>query len=248
MARELQPRVVVMDCAMPGATGLAATRDILRERRDAVVLMLSMHDEETLVRQALDAGARGYLLKSALDLDLAQAVRRAAAGETVLDPALVRVEAAGLKGDQRLGAHAAGAGGAPADLCRPLQSPDRRGARPQREHGRSAPREHHERARSPQDRRAGVIRDSPRAGDAPVNRRAFLGGIGAGAGVARRFAVSRAPRRGRSACDSSTSPPGPAWRSATTAARTAASCCRRRWEPAARSSTTTPTAGRTSCS
>ena len=48
--------------------------------------MLSMHSEETLVRQALDAGARGYVLKNALDLDLAAAVKRVAAGETVLDP------------------------------------------------------------------------------------------------------------------------------------------------------------------
>ena len=44
--------------------------------------MLSMHSEETLVRQALDAGARGYVLKNALDLDLAAAVKRVAAGET----------------------------------------------------------------------------------------------------------------------------------------------------------------------
>ena len=50
--------------------------------------MLSMHAEETLVRQALEAGARGYVLKNALDLDLAAAVRRVAAGETVLDPSV----------------------------------------------------------------------------------------------------------------------------------------------------------------
>ena len=52
------------------------------------VLMLSMHSEDTLVRQALDAGARGYVLKNALDLDLAAAVRQVAAGETVLDPSV----------------------------------------------------------------------------------------------------------------------------------------------------------------
>ena len=48
--------------------------------------MLSMHSEETLVRQAMEAGARGYVLKNALELDLAAAVKRVAAGETVLDP------------------------------------------------------------------------------------------------------------------------------------------------------------------
>ena len=52
--------------------------------------MLSMHSEATLVRQALDAGARGYVLKDALDLDLAAAVKKVAAGETVLDPKLTQ--------------------------------------------------------------------------------------------------------------------------------------------------------------
>lgn len=87
---ELKPLVVVMDAAMPGTSGLAATRAILASAPDVKILMLSMHSEETLVRQAMDAGARGYVLKSALDLDLAAAVTRVAAGETVLDPAVVR--------------------------------------------------------------------------------------------------------------------------------------------------------------
>jgi DNA-binding NarL/FixJ family response regulator len=90
LARDLQPDVVVMDAAMPVTSGLAATRAILASTPDAKILMLSMHSEETLVRQAMDAGARGYILKSALDLDLAAAVKRIAAGETVLDPAVAR--------------------------------------------------------------------------------------------------------------------------------------------------------------
>ncbi|MEP6467154.1 MAG: response regulator transcription factor [Parafilimonas sp.] len=85
LAAELKPRVVVMDCAMPRMSGLAATREILAAAPHVAILMLSMHSEETLVRQALDAGARGYVLKSALDLDLAAAVKRIAAGETVID-------------------------------------------------------------------------------------------------------------------------------------------------------------------
>jgi DNA-binding NarL/FixJ family response regulator len=85
---ELKPDVVVMDSAMPDTSGLVATRAILAKAPDVKILMLSMHSEQTLVRQAMDAGARGYILKSALDLDLAAAVKRVAAGERVLDAAL----------------------------------------------------------------------------------------------------------------------------------------------------------------
>jgi DNA-binding NarL/FixJ family response regulator len=101
LVAELSPRVVVMDCAMPGMSGLTAMRQILGGAPDTAVLMLSMHAEDTLVRQALEAGARGYLLKSALDLDLAAAIRKAAAGETVLDPAVSAPSA--LKGERNRG-------------------------------------------------------------------------------------------------------------------------------------------------
>jgi DNA-binding NarL/FixJ family response regulator len=90
LALELRPRVVVMDSAMPGTSWLAATRSILASTPDIAILMLSMHSEETLVRQAMAAGARGYILKNVVDLDLAAAIKRVAAGETVLDPAVVR--------------------------------------------------------------------------------------------------------------------------------------------------------------
>ena len=92
LALQHRPDVVVMDCAMPGESGLSATRAILEQFPDASVLMLSMHSEETLVRQALDAGARGYILKNAVDLDLAAAVKRVAAGERVVDEALARAQ------------------------------------------------------------------------------------------------------------------------------------------------------------
>ena len=71
LATTLKPHVVVMDCAMPGTSGLTATRAIVAQVPEIAVLMLSMHSEATLVRQALEAGARGYVLKDALDLDLA---------------------------------------------------------------------------------------------------------------------------------------------------------------------------------
>jgi len=85
LASQLGPRVIVMDCAMPKTSGLDATRRILAASPGVAILMLSMHTEQT---QALEAGARGYILKSAIDLDLASAVKRVAAGETVVDAAL----------------------------------------------------------------------------------------------------------------------------------------------------------------
>jgi DNA-binding NarL/FixJ family response regulator len=90
---ELHPRVVVMDAAMPGMTGLAATKAILEQSPDTLILMLSMHSEQTVVQQAMAAGARGYVLKNAMDLDLASAIRRVVAGETVLDPAVAAAPA-----------------------------------------------------------------------------------------------------------------------------------------------------------
>ena len=98
LASELKPNVVVMDCAMPNMNGLLATRKILEQQPQTLVLMLSMHPEETLVRQALDAGARGYVLKNAVHLELGAAIRRVVAGETVLDSQLSRPET--LKGDR----------------------------------------------------------------------------------------------------------------------------------------------------
>ena len=94
LAARLQPQVIVMDCAMPRTSGLEAMRRILTGSPKTAILMLSMHSEQTLVRQAMAAGARGYVLKSAVDLDLAGAVKRVAAGETVLDPALDRPDPA----------------------------------------------------------------------------------------------------------------------------------------------------------
>jgi DNA-binding NarL/FixJ family response regulator len=88
LARELRPAVVLMDCSMPGMNGLTATKEILETCPETSVLMLSMHSETTWVRQAVDVGARGFILKNAVDLDLGSAIERVAAGELVFDPQL----------------------------------------------------------------------------------------------------------------------------------------------------------------
>ncbi len=86
LAAKVKPRVVVMDCALPKMDGMEATRQIKKQFPEVAVLMLSMHSEDTWVRLALESGANGYILKSAVDLDLADAIKRVAAGNTVLDP------------------------------------------------------------------------------------------------------------------------------------------------------------------
>ena len=100
-AMQLKPSVTVMDCALPGISGIEASRQIRAKWADAAILMLSMHSEDTLIRQALEAGARGYILKNAMDLDLLKAVRGVAEGKTVIDPSLVKPDA--LKGERESG-------------------------------------------------------------------------------------------------------------------------------------------------
>ena len=101
LTRLLKPKVIVMDCALPEINGLQATRKILEFAPETQVLMLSMHTEDTWVRQALEAGARGYVLKNALDLELGSAVRRMVNGETVLDTQLSFEQS--LKGERNRG-------------------------------------------------------------------------------------------------------------------------------------------------
>jgi DNA-binding NarL/FixJ family response regulator len=101
LAKELHPQVVVMDCALPGIDGLQATRQILQDAPQTAVLMLSMHTEDTWVRQAIEAGAKGYVLKNAMDLELGSAIRKVAAGETVFDPQVEQRSA--LKGERNAG-------------------------------------------------------------------------------------------------------------------------------------------------
>jgi DNA-binding NarL/FixJ family response regulator len=89
--RALLPDVdlVILDVTMPRMTGLAAARELGRRRPDLRVLILSMHENEQFLYEALKAGASGYVLKSAADRDLVEACRAAMRGEPFLYPGAV---------------------------------------------------------------------------------------------------------------------------------------------------------------
>ncbi len=88
--RRHQPNIVLMDLRLPGAGGIAATADLRREWPDARVLMFTTFDSEEDIYRAMQAGARGYLLKSAPRGELLSAIRAVAAGERHLPAALAQ--------------------------------------------------------------------------------------------------------------------------------------------------------------
>ena len=91
-ALELKPDVVVMDLAMrEGMDGLAATREIVSRLPQTRIVVLTMHSDEEYLRQALQAGATGYVLKEAVDTEIAVAIRVVQRGEVFLYPSFTRV-------------------------------------------------------------------------------------------------------------------------------------------------------------
>lgn len=92
LAAKLRPRVIVMDFALPSINGAVAARQILKTAPETAILILSMHAEPAYVRTCVEAGARGYLLKNAMDLEMVSAVKDVAAGRQVLDPRLAEFD------------------------------------------------------------------------------------------------------------------------------------------------------------
>jgi len=88
LAKQLHPDVVVMDVAMPRLSGVLATREMVEQEPNARVLILSMHGDAAYVRECLRAGAKGYMLKDAVDHELVAAVRALAEGQSYLSPAI----------------------------------------------------------------------------------------------------------------------------------------------------------------
>ena len=95
-AEILQPDIAILDMSMPVADGLQATRLIRQSVPNCQILMLTMHDSDLLVRQALEAGARGFVLKADLSKCLLTAVRRIARGRIYLTPRVSELVAQGI--------------------------------------------------------------------------------------------------------------------------------------------------------
>jgi DNA-binding NarL/FixJ family response regulator len=90
LARELRPDIVLMDIRMPGLNGIEACRDIVLNRPDTKVIMLTSYPDETWLFAAIGAGAAGYLLKSSAAAELVRHIKAVATGNSVLDHAMTR--------------------------------------------------------------------------------------------------------------------------------------------------------------
>jgi DNA-binding NarL/FixJ family response regulator len=87
--REAHPDIAIVDISMPGMSGIVLTRRLTEEAPGIKILMLTLHEDRAYLRQALDVGARGYVVKRSAAANLVSAVRAVIAGGTYIDPAIV---------------------------------------------------------------------------------------------------------------------------------------------------------------
>jgi two-component system response regulator NreC len=91
LATQLKPAVVIMDVAMPELNGIEATRQITQKLLNTKVLVLTMHEDESYVRQMIKAGAKAYLLKDTIESELIQAIKTVHQGDTYLNPRVSKI-------------------------------------------------------------------------------------------------------------------------------------------------------------
>lgn len=99
LAGELQPDVILLDLTMPGLSGLDALPLIRKVSPASRILILTMHEDESYLRQVLKSGAAGYILKKAADAELISAIRAVARGEVYVHPSMTRALLDGLVPD-----------------------------------------------------------------------------------------------------------------------------------------------------
>jgi two-component system, NarL family, response regulator NreC len=95
--KELKPDVAVLDLSMPDLGGIEAAGEILKEDPEIKILILSMYSNDAYVRKAFAAGAKGYMLKDAIELDLTRAVTSLAEGKAYMSPGISNLVIEGLK-------------------------------------------------------------------------------------------------------------------------------------------------------
>jgi len=90
LAGDVHPDIVIMDIGMPLLNGLDAASQIVRENERVGIIVLSMHTDESYILRALNAGAKGYLLKDHADEDLERAIRSVASGKPFFSPSIAQ--------------------------------------------------------------------------------------------------------------------------------------------------------------
>lgn len=90
-AQNVRPDLVIMDIQMPNLNGIDAAAQILKERPETAVIILSMYSDESYILRALNAGAKGYILKDSVETDILSAVRAVTAGKPFFSPAITQM-------------------------------------------------------------------------------------------------------------------------------------------------------------
>ena len=90
LVEKVQPNVLVLDLSMPDLDGISVTKKIAPQFPDLKILILTLHEDEALLRAALKAGASGYILKRAAEIELVSAIHSILRGDLYVDPSMVR--------------------------------------------------------------------------------------------------------------------------------------------------------------